>query len=300
VLVQDGYADAKPFARMTDFEKDLQLLDLVWSERPASHPLPIATDPLVLTAGTGAQACFLARLDVGAKTGPPVARSEIVVLVCDKTGSQILSRRWVVDLGRYDGQILFPYLIMPVPAGTCEVRLAVRALSSGEACVGRVRFEVAATLREGLVLSSPLLFEKGAEAVFMKLPLPSKEKAGPGERSLIDFYHLIPKGHHPVVTELNSGTQTLTLILPFEVRSARSEDPPILSVDAKLISRADGIETPLRMTVRDHKTFEGSPDVLVAEIVFPAIVPGGYDLEITVEDVGTDRRAAIRKRLVVR
>jgi VWFA-related protein len=103
VLVQDGYADAKPFARMTDFEKDVQLLDLVWSEQPASNPLPIAIDPLAPAAGTGAQACFLARLEVGAKTGPPASKSEIVILLGDKTGAQILSRRWVVDLGRYDG-----------------------------------------------------------------------------------------------------------------------------------------------------------------------------------------------------
>ncbi len=300
VLVQDGYTDAKPFVRMADFEKDLQLLDLVWSEQPASNPLPIATDPLVLTAGTGAQACFLARLEVGAKTGPPASRSEIVALVRDKIGAQILSRRWIVDLGRYDGQVLFSYFIMPVPAGTCEVRLAVRDLNSGEACIGRARFDVAATPPEGIVLSSPLLFEKGAEAVFMKLPMPSKEKAGPGERSLIDFYHLLPKGHHPIVAEMNSGTQRLTVILPFELRFARSEDKPILSVEAKLISQADGVETPLEMTVRDYKTFEGSPDVLVAEIMFPSIVAGGYDLEITVEDVGTDRRASIRKGLVVR
>ena len=300
VLVQEGYADAKRFAQMTDFERDLQLLDLIWSEQPASNPLPIATDPLVLTDGTGAQACFLARLEVGAKTGPPAAKSEIVMLLRDKAGAQILSRRWVIDLGRYDGQSIFPYLITPVPTGTCEMRLAVRDLSSGEACVGRARLDVAATPQEGIVLSSPLLFETGAESVFMKLPLPSKEKAGTGERSLIDFYHMIPKGHHPVISEIAVGAQKLILILPFELRPARPEDKPILSVEAKLVSRTDGLETPAKMTVRDHKVFEGEPDILVADIMLPAIVPGQYDLEITMEDVGTDRRASFRKPLVVR
>jgi VWFA-related protein len=300
VLVQDGYADAKPFTRMTDFEKDLQLLDLVWSERPASNPLPIAIDPLSPAAGTGAQACFLARLEVGAKTGPPASKSEIVILLRDKAGAQILSRRWVVDLGRYDGQIIFPYLITPVPTGTCDMRLAVRDLSSGEACVGRARLDVAATPQEGIVLSSLLLFETGAEAVFMKLPVPSKEKAGPGEGSLIDFYQMIPKGYHPVVSEIAAGAQKLIVILPFELRPARPEDKPILSVETKLISRADGVETPLEITVRDHKVFEGKPDILVADIMFPAIVPGRYDLEITVEDVGTNRRVSTRKPLVVR
>jgi VWFA-related protein len=300
VLVQDGYSDAKPFAQMTDFEKDLQLLDLIWSENPISNPLPIATEILVPADGTSLNACFLACLDVGAKAGPPATKSEIVVLLRDKDGAQVLSRQWTVDLKQYDGRFLLPYLIAPVVPGACEARLVVRDLSSGEACVGRARFDVTAAPQEGVVLFSPLLLEPGPEAIFMGLPLAQKGREGSGERSLIDYYPLMPKNYHPVVSEMRAGTDRLVLILPFELLPAQPEDQPILSVGAKLFSRLDGAETSLKIIVRDHKAFEGKPDILVADIMLPAIVPGQYDLEITVEDIGTDRRASVREPLVIK
>jgi VWFA-related protein len=300
VLVQDGYAEAKPLARMTAFEKDLQLLDLLYSDKPASAALPVVLDPLVAAAAPNAQVCLLARLEVGAVAGPPAAKSEIVVLLRDQTATEIVSRRWTVDLGPYDKQVLFPYLISRVPPGTSEARLIVRDLTSGEACVGCVSFEVPAAPQGGIVLLSPLLLETGTEAAFLRLPLASQGKEGTKERSLIDFYRMIPKGCHPVISEIAAGTEKLVLILPFELGPAQPEDRPILSVEAKLVSRTEGLETPVKMTVRDHRTFEGGPDIMVAEIALPVIRPGAYDLEITIQDMDSGSRASIRKPLAVR
>ncbi len=250
--------------------------------------------------GSDHRACLLARLDVGTETGPPAAKSEIVALVRDKAGAEILSRRWVLDLGKYDGRTLFPYLIAAVPPGTYDARLAVRDLGSGEACVGRTRSDVAAPPQEGIVLFSPLLLEAGAEAEFVRLPSAQKGKDEGRERSLVDLYPMIPKGCHPVISEIDAGTEKLTLVLPFELRPPRTEERPILSVEAMLHCPTDGAETPLKMTVRDHRTFEGSPDVLVAEIALPAIRPGRYELVITVAEADSGRRASIRKPLDVR
>jgi len=302
VLVQDGYSEAQPFAQMTDFEKDIQLLDLIWSENPVSSPLPVAAEILVpAPAGEpNLQACLLAHLDVGAKTGPPASKSEIVILLRDKDGAQVLSRRWTVDLKQYDGRFLLPYLITPVPPGACDARLVVRDLGSGEACVGRARINVPATPEEGIVLFSPLLLEPGPEAVFMNLPVPHKAKEKAVESSFIEFYPMMPKGCHPVVSEMAAGTERLTLVLPFELLPPRPEDRPILSVTGKLISRKDGVQSPIEIRVHDHKAFAGKPDILVADVLLPVIAPGQYDIEITVEDIGNDRRASIREPLAVR
>ena len=55
-----------------------------------------------------------------------------------------------------------------------------------------------------------------------------------------------------------------------------------------------------RQGLPTHRTFEGKPDILIAEIPLPALAPGEYDLVISVEDVGTERRAEIAKPLIVR
>ena len=56
----------------------------------------------------------------------------------------------------------------------------------------------------------------------------------------------------------------------------------------------------LEVEVREHMTYEGGPDVLAADLVLPDVAPGRYDLVITVEDIGMDRRAAVRKTLILR
>jgi len=300
VLVQDSYTESKPFSQMTDFEKDVQLLDLIWSESPYSNPLPFPAEILVPADGTEPQACILARMDVGAKTGPPASKSEIAVLLRDKDGAQIFLRRWTIDLTSFDGKSLLPYLILPIPAGACEARIVVRDLDSGEACVGHARSEETVPVDEGIRLFSPLLMKTGQDPVFTRLRLGQKGKGGTDERSLTEFYPLMPRGYSPAVSEMTASTDRLSLILPYKLRAANPEDRPILSLGAKLISRIDKSETILEIAVRDHKAIEGKPDALLAEIKLPPIIPGPYDLEITMEDLGTDRRASIREPLLIK
>jgi hypothetical protein len=52
--------------------------------------------------------------------------------------------------------------------------------------------------------------------------------------------------------------------------------------------------------VSEHNTYEGRPDILLAEISLPVLTAGSYELEIAIEDIGTDRRAAVRKPLIIR
>jgi VWFA-related protein len=304
VLVQDGYYDPKPFAKMSDFEKDIQLLDLTWSDQPAGNPLPMTVDPLVIEIGKVLHACFLMRWDVGSKAGVRAARVEVYALLRDETGTPLVSRKWDADLRPYAGCALFPYLSTTIPAGTSEMRLVVRDRETGEASVGRVRFEAAAWLEEGVVLGSPVLFEAGAEAAFMRLPTKkdqaSKAKAAAEETSLMGLYRLIPKGSHPIVGEVPAGTKKLIVVLPFEIRPPETGGKPILGVEAKLIARSDGSETPLEIIVKEHRTYEGRPDILLADITLPMLTVGAYELQVSLEDVGTERRATVRRPLVIR
>jgi hypothetical protein len=303
VLVQDGYLDPKPFSQMSNFEKDIQLIDLAWADRPVTPFQPLEIDPLVVLEDSGARACLLARLDVDAKAGVPPGPNEVFVFLRDETGAAALSRRWSLDLSRYDGKSLFAHVIVPVSAGGHEFRVVVRDLANGAACVGRALFNVPITEENGIRISSPLLFEEGTGAVYLRLPRPAsagkKAKAAP-EPSLLDLYGLIPKEARPVVGETSPGVRKLTAIVPLEIRPAPLDETPILAVEAKLVGGADGGETPVDVKVLEHKRSKGEPDILVAEITFPAISPGAYDLEISIEDIGTGRRAAVRKSLVLR
>jgi VWFA-related protein len=303
VLVQDGYSDSKPFAQMSDFEKDIQLIDLAWADRPVSSFLSLAVDPLIVLEDGGAKACLLTRLEVNAKAGVPPGRNEVLAFLKNEAGALALARRWEMDFSRYDGKSLCAHLVMPVAAGDWDFRLVVRDLVNGEACIGRTSFRVPVAAEEGIRLSSPLLFEEGPGTAYMRLPTAKKarEKGKSGaEPSLIDLYRLIPKDSRLIVGETSPGTKKLTAVLPFEIRPLQPDEASILSVGAKLVVKPEGTEIPLKVVVREHRKFEGKPDVLVADILLPDVSPGSYVLEISLEDVGTEQRAEVVKPLVIR
>jgi hypothetical protein len=111
---------------------------------------------------------------------------------------------------------------------------------------------------------------------------------------------LIPKEGSPVVGEISPGAKRLLAIIPLEIRPPLAEDTPILAVEAKLVSRLDGTEIPLEAGIREYITYEVTPDILAVDLVLTGAASGPYDLEITVEDMGTDRRASVRKTLILR
>ena len=304
VLVQDGFSDSKPYDRMSNFEKDIHLLDLLWSDRPSSSFLPLAIDPLVVIADGKIEGCFLTRWEAGTKTGPPEAPVEVFALLRDGKGEILISSKWNVDLTSYKGRTVCAYLTNSLRTGSHEFRLVVRNRLTGDSRVGRCLFDVASPPAEGILLSSPLLFETGPAVSFLSLPTgprkASKGKPATAGPSLMNLYHLIPKEGSPVVGELSPGTRRLIAVLPFEIKPLLAGDTPILSVEAKLISLLNGSETPLEVEIRDHVTYKESPDILAVDLVLGDVAPGRYDLEITVEDMGGDRRAAVRKALIVR
>ncbi len=304
VLVQDGFADSKPFDRLSDFEKDIQLLDLLWSDEPALSSAPLALDTLVVAAAKTMEGCFLTKWDVGTKTGPPAVPVQVFALLRDPAGTALVSRKWDVDLSAYDGRTVWAYFTNSLAVGPHDMRLVIRDKKTGISFVGRARFDSAAPAEQGIALFSPLLFEDGPGVSFLKLPTgrleARKDKPAAAGLSIQSLYRLIPKEGLPVVGEVSPGTKHLLAVIPFEIRPRVAEDTPILSVEAKLISRLDGKETLIEAEIREHMTYEGSPDILAVDLAFPEMIPGAYILEITVEDMGADRRSTVRKALTIR
>lgn len=300
VLVQDGYADPKPFGEMTEFEKDIQLIDLLWAERPVSNPLGFPVEALDMRGGGRPGVCILAEFSVGARSKVPPSEVEVFALIRDETGSPVLSRKWDIDLAPYEGQALCPYLAAEVKAGSYDLRMVVRDKGTGESLIGRSRFVLAAGPVEGILLSSPLLVETG-KGVFLKLASPPGKKEGASDLRLIDIYHLIPRDSRPLIGEIPARTTRLWAVLPFQMRPVRPQDePPALSIKAVLISRETAEEDAIEVRLRDQKKLEAGREIAVLEMALPPLAPGEYDLEFTVSDIASGRRGAVRKTLTVR
>jgi hypothetical protein len=72
-------------------------------------------------------------------------------------------------------------------------------------------------------------------------------------------------------------------------------------LEARLVSPADGTETPVPTVIRDLHKLKGHPDILVAELDLPdGIAPGDYRLVLSVAVLGTDRSADVSRLLTLR
>jgi hypothetical protein len=89
-------------------------------------------------------------------------------------------------------------------------------------------------------------------------------------------------------------------VVPFEISDLQSGEQPVLTLGAKLISKADGRQIPLKIAARDSKKSRGNTFVLVADILLPMSAAGEYDLEIAVKDISMDKPATVHTTLIVR
>jgi VWFA-related protein len=301
VLTQDGYFNPKPFAEMSPFEKDLQVLDLLYSEKPTSAPGPeLPVTSLEASLPAGPEEMMLVGLAVDPKTGVRPAEVEVMALVRDENLAPVVSLRWRVDLAPYNGKTVILCVRSPGEPGSYDGRIAVRDLATGWSAVGRIRFAVKAPTTGDIRLSSPLLLVPGPEAKIGRLPAPGGGRGAARERPFLEIYPFIPRGHSLVMGSLDSGTRELLAVLPIKVREARSSHPPRVDIGARLLLRPDGEETLLDVEMLDVKTSTDGRQFLVVRIHLREIPPGTYELEIEAVDAASGASDSVRTPLVVK
>ena len=301
VLVQDGYFNPKPYEKLTDFEKEIRLVDLIWSDRPVSRPLTFPVEALALGTGKTPGVCLLSRFPIDPKTGAAPGNSEIYLLLRSESGTQIVSRKWDIDLAPFAGKSACPYLFIPLRPAAYDLRMVVRDRTTGESLVGRVRFEIPDRGGAGLRLSSPLFVEDSGTAVLMGLDMSAGRKSAVAPPRFRDLYPLMPQNGGPALGAIPAASSRWLILLPFEMPPVpEGDEPPIPAVHARLVSKNDEAGIPVEISVQGHKKLEDDSEILAAEILAPNVPPGEYELEIEVEDVGSDRRAVVRRKLTIR
>ena len=186
ILAQDGYFNPKPFTELTDFEKQLHLSDLVFTEKPATiDPLDIPIEPLFIAGRKKMNCALLARIMVKEKTGIPPFKAEIFAFIFNKDHEAVMRKRGEMNLAPFNQKTIFPYFTANLPAGEYECRIVVRDLETGQAALGKTVFNLPEKSESEIVLSSPLLFATGPESQILKLSTK--------DISLSDFYKFQPR-----------------------------------------------------------------------------------------------------------
>ena len=288
ILAQDGYFNPKPFTELTDFEKQLHLSDLVFTEKPATiDPLDIPVEPLFIAGRKKMNFALLARIMVKEKTGIPPFKAEIFAFIFNKDHEAVMRKRGEMDLAPFNQKTIFPYFTANLPAGEYECRIVVRDLETGQAALGKIVFNLPEKSESEIVLSSPLLFATGPESQILKLSTK--------DISLSDFYKFQPRNHCLVARELEPEIKSLLAVLP--VATAGGPTPEI-ELSVRLHPKPEGEAVILAAEIVDFQNISPNTDILMIEIRLPEIKPGEYKLEIEAFDEKTLARSIVRKILV--
>ncbi len=300
VLAQDGYFNPKPFANMEDFEKELQLFDLLYADTPASEALDLPVTEVGVSFQNDRDGVVLVEMAVDPRAGVSPAKVEFIAFIRNDDRTPVLSRKWELDLSAYNGKTLVFSFGSPREPGKYDGRVVVRDVETGRPAVGKFFFEVPTPPLEGIVLSSPVILVPGEAARLVRLDSGKARRGAPAERSLVDLYPIIPKNCRIVVRDIEAGTGQITAILPVRVPAGEGGVPPRVEIAARLIPRTRGEEIPLDVQVVEAKTSKDGREFLILRIDLPRPGPGEYDLEIVAADAASEKRGTVRTTLMLK
>lgn len=296
VLAQHGYFNPKPFAEFSDFEKQLHLWDLMFTDKPVTlDPLDIPVEPLFIAGREKMNCALLARISVNEKTGIPPSRVEIFAFVFNEDNKAVVTKDVEMDFAPFDQKFLFPYFTANLPADEYECRIVARDKETGQAIVGKTAFALPEKSDSEIVLSSPLLFAKGPESQIVRFSEGLNRKKKDKDTSLGEFYKFLPRNHYLIVRDLEPGIRNLLAVLPVAV----AEGPaPEIDLSVRLHPRPEGEPINLTTEIVDIQKTNTKTDILMMEIRLPDLKPGEYELEIEALEKKTSARSFVRKLLV--
>jgi len=296
VLAQHGYFNPKPFAELSDFEKQLHLWDLMFADKPVTlDPLDIPVEPLFISGREKMNCALLARITVNEKTGIPPSKVEIFAFIFNEDNKAMVTKTVEMDLAPFDQKFLFSYFTANLPSGEYECRIVARDLETGQAVVGKTVFALPEKSDSEIVLSSPLLFAKGPESQILRFSEGMSGKEKDKDLSLSELYKFLPRNHCLVVRDLEPGIRSLLAVLPLTV----AEGPaPEIEFSVRLHPRPEGEVINLTAEIIDIKNTDTNADILMIEIRLPDLKPGEYELEIGAIEKEILASSFVRKFLV--
>ena len=295
VLAQHGYFNPRPFAELSDFQKQLHLFDLIFTEKYSSSGLlDIPLEPLFISGEEEMNCVLLSQITVNAKTGVPPSEVEIFAFIFNEDQKVVKEMNGEIDFSPFDNEILVPYFLANLPAGKYESRIVARDKKTGQASVGKAAFNIPDKSNAEIVLTSPLLFAVGPKSQVFKFSKKKSQKGKDKDLSLENVYKYLPKNHNLVVREIGSEIKTLLAVLP--VTFAGSPTPEFEFI-VRLHPKPEGEAIVLPIQIIDVQAIRNNKDIMMIEMRLPDLVPGEYELEIEAIEKNTSASFSVRGSL---
>ena len=300
VLVQAGYFSPKPFAEMSDFEKELHLFDLLYADTPAAEALDLPAAEVGVELADGRHGVILVEAAMEPKAGVSPAKVELAALIRNEDRLPVVSRKWQLDLSAYSGRTLVMSFRSPKEPGKYDGRVIVRDVETGRAAAGRLFFEIPAPPGEGLALSSPVILVPKEPIKLVRLESRPARRGQAAELTLVDLYPFIPRDRRIVVRDIDAETGQVTVILPVRLPASETGARPRVEVRARLLPAAGGEDIPLDVEVVEAKAAADGREFLILKIELPRPGPGAYMLEIAAAETASGQTGYVRTNIILK
>jgi VWFA-related protein len=299
VRAQRGYFNPVPFAKLSDIEKHVHLLGLMGlvSGEDASAKR-VLEFPLAATAFARpgvVNTLVLTEFSVAAVREAVGERVELVLLVMNPDKAIVDGRRLEIDWRAAPAERACYFAGIALAPGCYDCRAVVRNLDDGRAAVGASSVDVPEPAAEGPVVFPPLLFVRGAAAMYVNVAS-GREEEGAAPFSLSQVFPFPAKECVPLVGALAQGTTFLGAILRCEWWGDRSGE---FELDVRLFAEESGEEIEIEADILDKRS-ETVTDLYLLGLDLPELGPGRYRLEIAAENTATGQTVRTSGAFLIR
>ena len=282
VYYQKGYFNPKPFAKYSDLEKKLHLIDLALAERPYFEtPVHFPLRALVSPMKQRSNLTLIAEIPVEIMQEVSKEKMEIFVLVFDEKQNIVSQQRTEVEPSSLSQDKIYFYSISRLLSGSYDCRVVMRNLKTGRGAVASSSIVIPKRFEEGLRLYSPLVLIPGKRGIYLNCSGPEKGQDEP--YSLPDFYPFDPDEYTPLVNEVSQDTNRLLVLLSSSIIRFEKSN---MNLSAHLVNPSSGERRVLPLTVLGQQQEE---DVIThsLELRTENLRPGKYSLYLFAEDSET-------------
>lgn len=281
VQSQQGYFNPKPFGELSDFEKQLHLIDLALGKGEyykAPSPFPVAVLPCLVEDKPGL--ILLSEIFVDDIEEVIGKETEIVTLIFDEEHNIVDSTQGKANLTDVPQKLLHHYVISTLKPGHYECRIILRNLETGRSALGQSPVTVPEVQPSEVTIYSPFILIPNTPCFYLKALKEEKEKKKKPVQtiSLNDIYPFLASNHSPLVREIDGDVRRLLTVLKFKAKDLSDSDIDIL-VDLVLQPTEEWI--PLQYHILDFMEI-GNERAFLVELLLPNMDPGQYTLEFFV------------------
>lgn len=291
VHAPQGYFNAKPFNKFSDFEKQLHLIDLALSQKfHFEEPIEFPSTDLQFSREKKSGLFLLSELTTDTIQEVGREKSELLTLVFDREENIIVLRTGELDLAKIPFKNLYLYSGLSLLPGEYQARIVVRNLKTGKAAVSKAEIRIPDDTLSGIFLYSPMLLMPEKNALFVRLSSALRKDISDAYPSLPNIFPFNPAEFAPLGGELANATRKIWAVIRCSSGSAVELSENKIVLKEIWVTSALNERTPVAFSILAAATDQNA-FIFFVEIELPELKPGEYSLELVAEDVQTSKMA---------